>query len=423
MPSPSRSIFRKPASAQESLSHWQIWRPSIAAGTTGTSSTSGRGRDDHPARSAARRGGAGRRSRSQPAERAPARGRARSRRAARAARRSTRCGAASRPSARQPVEVGGRQPERLAELADRPARAVGREGGDQRRALVAVALVHREDQLLADVAREVEVDVGHGGHLAVEEAAEREPGRDGIDVREPGQVADDRADRAPRPRPGGSADAASRARAPRRRSRGPSRGSRGAAGRSPTAGGRRSGRSSSRAGSAPACSGVASARSARARRCRAARAGRRPGRRRSGWGSGSRARGQVEPSSVRDHAGRATPPGRRRSARPSRRAAQHVLAVAAPLGLAGLERRAAADRDERVLQRARARAWTCTSFVTTGDAERRGQLAQRRAAGRRRAQYGRGSSTQKRSRPNACGAPARRASGSRDAEPRGAGSR
>ena len=41
MPSPSRSILRKPASAQESLSHWQIRLPSIAAGSTGTSSTSG----------------------------------------------------------------------------------------------------------------------------------------------------------------------------------------------------------------------------------------------------------------------------------------------------------------------------------------------------------------------------------------------
>ena len=42
IPSPSRSIFRKPASAQESLSHWTIWRPSIAAGTTGQISISGR---------------------------------------------------------------------------------------------------------------------------------------------------------------------------------------------------------------------------------------------------------------------------------------------------------------------------------------------------------------------------------------------
>ena len=42
IPSPSRSIFMKPASEQESLSHWQSWRPTIAAGCTGTSSTSGR---------------------------------------------------------------------------------------------------------------------------------------------------------------------------------------------------------------------------------------------------------------------------------------------------------------------------------------------------------------------------------------------
>ncbi len=42
IPSPSRSIFRKPASAHESLSHWHICRPAIADGCTGTSSTSGR---------------------------------------------------------------------------------------------------------------------------------------------------------------------------------------------------------------------------------------------------------------------------------------------------------------------------------------------------------------------------------------------
>src|SRR5947208_1921678 len=41
IPRPSRSIFRKPASPQLSLSHWQIWRPAIAAGCTGTRSISG----------------------------------------------------------------------------------------------------------------------------------------------------------------------------------------------------------------------------------------------------------------------------------------------------------------------------------------------------------------------------------------------
>ena len=42
IPSPSRSIFRKPASEHESLSHCTICRPAIAHGCTGTSSTSGR---------------------------------------------------------------------------------------------------------------------------------------------------------------------------------------------------------------------------------------------------------------------------------------------------------------------------------------------------------------------------------------------
>ncbi len=41
IPRPSRSILSKPASAQESLSHWTICRPCIAAGTTGQTSSSG----------------------------------------------------------------------------------------------------------------------------------------------------------------------------------------------------------------------------------------------------------------------------------------------------------------------------------------------------------------------------------------------
>src|SRR5205823_5027266 len=60
----------------------------------------------------------------------------------------------------------------------------------------AVALVDGDDQLLADVAREVEVDIRDGRHVAVEEPPEREVGRDRVDVRQPGQVADERADRA-----------------------------------------------------------------------------------------------------------------------------------------------------------------------------------------------------------------------------------
>ena len=63
---------------------------------------------------------------------------------------------------------------------------------------MAVALVHARDQHLADVAREVEVDVGQRGELLVEEAPEEEVLLDRVDVREPGQVTDDRGDaRAP----------------------------------------------------------------------------------------------------------------------------------------------------------------------------------------------------------------------------------
>ena len=68
--------------------------------------------------------------------------------------------------------------------------------------LAAVAFGDGDDQLLADVAREVEVDVRDGVELAVEEAAERELGADRVDVREAGQVADERADRRAAPAAG-----------------------------------------------------------------------------------------------------------------------------------------------------------------------------------------------------------------------------
>jgi hypothetical protein len=96
---------------------------------------------------------------------------------------------------REPLEVGVRQPERLADVADRAARAIRRERRDERRVLAPVLLGHAHDQLLADVSWKVEIDVRNRRELVVEEAAEREIGRDGIDVREAGQVADDRSDR------------------------------------------------------------------------------------------------------------------------------------------------------------------------------------------------------------------------------------
>ncbi len=94
----------------------------------------------------------------------------------------------------EPLELREREPERLPDIADRSAGAIRGEARDERRMLPAVALGDADDQLLADLAREVEVDVGDGDHLVVDEPPEREAGFDGIDVREAREVADDRAD-------------------------------------------------------------------------------------------------------------------------------------------------------------------------------------------------------------------------------------
>ena len=152
--------------------------------------------DDHPARVlrdvARQAGDLG----AEGAERAPAR-RAELRR--RVGQRSDLVGDALRVPAvgepGEPLEVGVREAERLADVPDRAARAVGREGRYERSVLLPVALDDADYELLADVAREVEVDVRHRRELAVEEAAEREVVRDRVDVREARQVADERADR------------------------------------------------------------------------------------------------------------------------------------------------------------------------------------------------------------------------------------
>ena len=95
----------------------------------------------------------------------------------------------------QAVELGGGQAERLADVADRAAHAVGGEDRDQRGVVAPPALVDTLDQLGADVAREVEVDVGQRVQLLVEEAPDEEVVVDRVDVREPDQVADHRGDR------------------------------------------------------------------------------------------------------------------------------------------------------------------------------------------------------------------------------------
>ena len=205
MPSPSRSIFTNPASAQEFLSHWQIWRSRIAAGTTGTNSTSGwalttmppecweRWRGS-PAACAARKTSA--RQRGERSLASPSGSRS----------KLLPQVACARPAVGQPGEprqVGLGECEGLAQLADRHARLEGGECRHERGVLVAVALDDLGDEALADVAREIEVDVRHRGHVAVEEAPQKQVVGDRIDMRQPGQIADDRAHRGAAPAAGG----------------------------------------------------------------------------------------------------------------------------------------------------------------------------------------------------------------------------
>ena len=98
------------------------------------------------------------------------------------------------------LQLAQGQLERLADLPHGRLEPVGGEGADEPRVLGPVALVDAEDQLLTDVAREVQVDIGDAAERLVEEAAQEQVVLDRVDVREPDQVADDRGDRrAPSP--------------------------------------------------------------------------------------------------------------------------------------------------------------------------------------------------------------------------------
>ncbi len=75
--------------------------------------------------------------------------------------------------ARHALDLTGGQAQHLAQLADRSPRTKRRKGRHQRGALMSVALVHTRDQDLADVAREVEVDVGQPVQVLVQEAPQQ----------------------------------------------------------------------------------------------------------------------------------------------------------------------------------------------------------------------------------------------------------
>ena len=179
-----------------------IWRPSMAAGTTGQQSTSGRVATIMPPECWERwRGRPCASSASAPSQLPAALG------LAAGPQRGGDVAIDVLPvpalrAARDALDLPRRQAQRLAQLADGAARAEGREGGHERGAIAPEAVVHARDEDLAHVAREVEVDVGQRRDLLVEEAPEQQLVGDRVDVREAREVADDRGHRRPAPAPG-----------------------------------------------------------------------------------------------------------------------------------------------------------------------------------------------------------------------------
>ena len=78
--------------------------------------------------------------------------------------------------------VSSRQPERLADLADRRAAAIADHGGGDAGALAAVFAVDILNDLLAPLVLEIDVDVGRLAPLRRDEALEQQIGAVGIDL-------------------------------------------------------------------------------------------------------------------------------------------------------------------------------------------------------------------------------------------------
>ena len=92
-----------------------------------------------------------------------------------------------------PVDERSREPQRVADLADGRPRPVRHEVADHPRVLGSVAPVDVLDDLLATLAREVDVDVRVGCPALVDEPLEQEVVRDRFDPTDPERVRDDRA--------------------------------------------------------------------------------------------------------------------------------------------------------------------------------------------------------------------------------------
>ena len=194
---PSRSTLMMPRSAQSSLSHWIDHAARHGGRLQRHHLVEAAGRDHHAARvlaevarqvlacastSSAKSRMRGVRRGSKPAS-AQLRRRARRRRDPDSPSRARALG--------EPVDCSRGQPERLAHLAHRPARAVGDDVGGHGGAARAVRSVDVLDHLLAPIARrQIEVDVGPLAALLGEEALEQQLHPHRIDGGDAERVAD-----------------------------------------------------------------------------------------------------------------------------------------------------------------------------------------------------------------------------------------
>ena len=92
------------------------------------------------------------------------------------------------------VDVVRVQPQRLAQVPDASLHPVGGDGAGERRALPAVPLVDPLDQLLPDVAREVEVYIEGAHAVVVDETVEGQAVLDGVDVGQADEVPNEHGD-------------------------------------------------------------------------------------------------------------------------------------------------------------------------------------------------------------------------------------
>ena len=95
---------------------------------------------------------------------------------------------------RQQPQVLAREPQRLAEVLDDALDGVGRDGAGQHGVLGAEVLVHAADEVVAEGAREVEVDVGEHGHVLGDEPLEGEVPSQRVDVADADEIADEERD-------------------------------------------------------------------------------------------------------------------------------------------------------------------------------------------------------------------------------------